>query len=78
MNWIPGSNQMIPEPHGLPIGNHRVQVNEVIDKENNTKETSCNVGEDKINAFENEWSLIQFESLNKNPTIKSKNDEAKE
>ncbi|KAH0806826.1 cysteine protease [Histomonas meleagridis] len=67
------------------IGNRWVQVDEVVDKEGKktTKETWHNVGEDEIDAFENEWSLRRgIEAIgSKNeekPAIKSENTEKKE
>ncbi|KAH0785321.1 cysteine protease [Histomonas meleagridis] len=67
------------------IGNRWVQVDEVVDKEGKktTKETWHNVGEDEIDAFENEWSLRRgIETIgSKNeekPAIKSENTEKKE
>ncbi|KAH0806825.1 cysteine protease [Histomonas meleagridis] len=67
------------------IGNRWVQVDEVVDKEGKktTKETWHNVGEDEIDAFENEWSLRRgIEAKKKKneekPAIKSENTEKKE
>ena len=66
------------------IGNRWVQVDEVVDKEGKktTKETWHNVGEDEIDAFENEWSLRRgieaIGSKNEKPAIKSENNETKE
>ena len=67
------------------IGNRWVQVDEVVDKEGKktTKETWHNVGEDEIDAFENEWSLRRgIEAIGskseQKPAIKSENNETKE
>ncbi|KAH0802432.1 cysteine protease [Histomonas meleagridis] len=67
------------------IGNRWVQVDEFVDKEGKktTKETWHNVGEEEIDAFENEWSLRRgIEAIgSKNeekPAIKSENTEKKE
>ncbi|KAH0793174.1 cysteine protease [Histomonas meleagridis] len=66
------------------IGNRWCQVDEVVDKDGKktTKETWHNVGEDEIDAFENEWSLRRgieaIGSKEEKPAIKAENTEKKE